>query len=269
MNRCATRSAKNSTSHLLDQRLRMYSLAASAASMSVAALTCPANAEIVFTPAQAKLTHTSQFPIDFNHDGVIDFLIINQSLYKTGISCSFCGQNLNVRGNGNLGEEVVGKKFRLSGEAAALPAGAIVGSPDQFVNARGADVLMASGFNSDNSFFNIYGEFSNTRNRFLGVKFEINGEVHYGWIRFAVVTVGIRGSVPFLTAVVNGYAYETVPNHPIVAGARSGSDTIGKNQTGSRSLAAPTRAATLGLLAMGSPALSVWRREESVAGVRP
>jgi hypothetical protein len=270
MNSSPARSATTSNTRSLDQRLRMYSIAASAAGMSVATLACPANAEIVYTPAQAKLTTGGQFTIDFNHDGVVDFLILNQARYETGVSCSFCGQSLNVSGNGNVGAGVVGHKAGPRLDAAALPAGAVIGPADAFLNAQSAQALVASGFNDDNSFFNIYGRFANTKNRFVGLKFEINGELHYGWARFIVVTVGIRRSGPYVTAIVNGYAYETVPNQPIAAGATSGPDEVSKDQSDPASVVPPAeRAATLGLLAMGSPALSVWRREESSGEARP
>jgi hypothetical protein len=240
----------------LNQGLRSYSLAASAAGVSLMALAYPANAEIVYTPAGATLTRTGQFPIDFNHDGVVDFLVLNQSLYKTGTSCSFCGQNLKLNGNGNVGAAVVGKRV----DASALRAGAVVGPADPFLNAQDASVLIASAFNDNNSFFNIYGKFPNTENRFAGLKFEINGEIHYGWIRFLIVKAGFRGSVPYAEAVVKGYAYETIPNQPIIAGQ---THDLAENDPASVPLrrSAPTPA-TLGLLATGSSGLSVWRREE-------
>jgi hypothetical protein len=54
---------------------------------------------------------------------------------------------------------------------------------------------------------------------------------------------------------VKGYAYNSVPNQPIRAGQKSNTDLIGEM---------PAQAATLGLLAMGAPALDIWRRRERV-----
>jgi hypothetical protein len=244
----------------LDQRLRSYSLAAGAAGVTLLALASPAQAEIVYTPAHAKLTSTGQFPIDFNHDGVVDFLILNKSSYKTG-SCSFCAQNLNVSGNGNagaavLGHEVVGQR----GDALPLKAGAVIGPADNFLDAQTDQILMASAFNDNNSFLRIYGKFPNTKDRYLGLKFEINGAVHYGWARFVAVRAGFVGSSPFVWAAIDGYAYETVPNQPIVAGKTQDAAASNPDSAVSRSI---PQGATLGLLAMGSPALSAWRRVEA------
>jgi hypothetical protein len=61
-----------------------------------------------------------------------------------------------------------------------------------------------------------------------------------------------------------GYAYETIPNKPIIAGATHGPDYDA--QPASESIETHTPApATLGMLALGAPGLSIWRREEEVA----
>ncbi len=54
------------------------------------------------------------------------------------------------------------------------------------------------------------------RNRYLGVKFLISGQTHYGWIRLTVITEP-RG----MSATITGYAYETIANKPIKAGQTS------------------------------------------------
>ena len=57
------------------------------------------------------------------------------------------------------------------------------------------------------------------RGRYLGLKFLIRGKVHYGWARLNV-TVGNSK----ITATLTGYAYETIPNNPIIAGKTKGPD---------------------------------------------
>lgn len=45
-------------------------------------------------------------------------------------------------------------------------------------------------------------------NRYLGLEFKVNGNVHYGWVRL---------NFPFSKgATITGYAYETIPNKPII-----------------------------------------------------
>jgi hypothetical protein len=60
-------------------------------------------------------------------------------------------------------------------------------------------------------------------------------------------------------ATLTGYAYETIPNEPIIAGKTEGPDDAGAEE--SRNLSAP-EPASLGTLAMGAPGLSIWRHKE-------
>lgn len=74
---------------------------------------------------------------------------------------------------------------------------------------------------------------------YLGVEFSINGQTHYGWIRLDIETN--------LLWYIEGYAYESVPNRPILAGETKGnSDETVSNPT-------------LGHLALGAPGLAAWR----------
>ena len=90
---------------------------------------------------------------------------------------------------------------------------------------------------------------------YLGVKFNIGGEIHYGWIRRAVDQ--------FSSDTITGYAYETVPNKSISTGITSGPVEA--------SLLAPMNplpsseplSAPLGVLALGNSGLTLWRREQT------
>jgi hypothetical protein len=57
------------------------------------------------------------------------------------------------------------------------------------------------------------------------------------------------------------HAYETVPNEAIIAGQTKGPEE-GESRPASATRDAPTAPVSLGLLAMGAPGLSIWRREE-------
>jgi hypothetical protein len=99
------------------------------------------------------------------------------------------------------------------------------------------------------------------KNRYLGIKFQINGQFHFGWARITVTPT----KTGFYTTLT-GYAYETIPNKPIIAGATKGPDE--DDQLAPASLKTHTGEPTsLGLLALGAPGLSIWRREEPVAAI--
>ena len=85
---------------------------------------------------------------------------------------------------------------------------------------------------------------------------------YYGWARLSVKALKRRFT---LTATLTGFAYETIPGKPIIAGQTKGPDED-RNDLGPASLTAPTwKPATLGALALGAPGLTIWRRDEAGA----
>jgi hypothetical protein len=64
-----------------------------------------------------------------------------------------------------------------------------------------------------------------TKQAYLGLKFTIKGQVHYGWARLGYISANHPAK-----AKLTGYAYETIPNKPIVAGKTHGRDeaTLGR-----------------------------------------
>jgi hypothetical protein len=104
------------------------------------------------------------------------------------------------------------------------------------------------------------GPFANTTNRFLGFKFERNGDVYYGWAGFGIVNVTGIGDT-----VLTAYAYETEPNTPVYAGQSSDNPAESRllPANGGAPNTAKLQPATLGLLALGSLGLDVWRKRET------
>jgi hypothetical protein len=85
----------------------------------------------------------------------------------------------------------------------------------------------------------------------------IGGETHYGWVRLKV------GKLTTFSAVVTGYAYETVANKAILAGKTH--STPAKSAANAVPMPAPVpQPATLGLLARGADGMAIWRREEEL-----
>jgi hypothetical protein len=111
-----------------------------------------------------------------------------------------------------------------------------------------------------------FGQWANggkgVKNRYLGLKFQIKGKTHFGWARLTV-----RFNHRQWDSTLTGYAYETVANKSIITGKTKGPDEASSVGPANASAAnTPTaKPVTLGLLAMGSPGLSIWRREEQPA----
>jgi hypothetical protein len=234
----------------LHQNLNAYALSAAAAGVALLAATPHADAEIIFTPVNGQIASGSKYALDLNHDGVIDFTLQNDF----HISTTPFGDDLNITPTVNGNGVWQGPRERFNGRAAAaLPAGAPVGPGKPFIF---QNVNMAYASLTALTYVS-GGPWKNVTNRFLGLKFLINGEVHYGWARLTVLTDSHRESVK---ATITGYAYETVANQPILTGQISGTAANASPTLPAENL---RPAVPLALLALGSPGLAVWRREET------
>jgi hypothetical protein len=104
--------------------------------------------------------------------------------------------------------------------------------------------------------------------RYLGLKFSIyyyySGQIHYGWARLNVTNVTVAG-VPY--AALTEFAYEAIPNKPIVTGATraKAEEIVEPRNPGVSSLNRPAHA-SLGALARGVATLDIWRRRDPVQG---
>lgn len=228
-------------------KLNAYSIGA-AGGVALLAIASPANAEVVFTPVNGVIAQGSKYALDLNHDGVVDFTLIND----LHLSTTPFGDDLNispaVRGNGIF----QGRRERYNQpDAAALMAGVPIGAGKPFTFQA---VSMAYASLTALTYVS-GGPWKNVSNRFLGLKFLVNGEVHYGWARLTVLTDSHRESVK---ATLTGYAYETVANTPILTGQISGTAS-------NAAFNAPSdfHSANLALLAFGSAGLNLWRRKQT------
>lgn len=250
-------SVMRSLSNDLNRKAGLYSLAAAAAGVSLLALAQPAAAEVVVTK---KTIHIPVAPrsmpepvrISMANNGVDNFSFI---LSSAGVRELLVG-GLNPGQNGSHNQIIAGGDFY--GKALALERGAKVGpaGPSSYFSSF---FPLVEGTNTSNGKFYSRGYWGgNRKNSYLGVRFLINGQTHYGWIRLTVTT-NVKSGAPSLEATITGYAYETVANKPIKAGtaAMATAEIQGpqkmKHQTGP----------SLGMLAAGAEGLTVWRREET------
>jgi hypothetical protein len=190
--------------------LESYGLAATAAGVGVLALACPAEAEIIYTPAHVVLKRGSQYGLDLNHDGIVDFTLHNAKQ----ASQSYGGMALiPATGNGAIGFKSI-DNWDL---ASALPAGSVISG--RYFPGK---LLANSGSSEGGSVF-YWGSWVNVKNQYLGFRFKIEGENHFGWARLNVVAADRA-----ITATLTGYAYETIANKPIIAGKTKGGDGTGE-----------------------------------------
>lgn len=232
----------------LSQQLNMYALAASAAGVGMLALSPTAEAKIIYTKVNRVIGINHSYAIHLNHTDVADFKIINTETCGPDNTCT--SRVSAIPYGRNAVEGTAGSQFSPP-RAYALKAGARIGPEKLFLGRR----MAGAGQTTPGNWYNV-------NNRYLGLKFQIKGETHYAWARLSVqLNEGF-------TVTLTGYAYETVPNKPITAGATK--DTDDDDQPAPASLKMHRKEpATIARLALGAPALAIWRRKESVAPRTP
>ncbi|HTA22551.1 MAG TPA: hypothetical protein VK763_03380 [Terriglobales bacterium] len=240
----------------LEKRLLGYVLAATASGVTVLALVEPSQAEVVYTPTNQSIWANGGV-LDLNNDGVVDFEFRAQ-VYSSHTSCAIA----NFYG---LYIVPAVKSNAVRGYASALPSSILVGQNAEKFKQGGGRGFIAGwndirwGFCRSTSHppdYEILGPFANTDDRYLGLQFSINGEIHYGWARFNVTDTGKS-----VSAILTGYAYETTPGAPIFTGQAFGDESKENpgTQTGEHRVTPSPGSASLGRLAQGAEGLASWR----------
>ena len=264
----------------VDKSLLAYMTAASAAGVGMVA-TQPAQAEIVYTPANTPITLNTPVPLDLNNDGVVDFTLSNR--YGGGNarprSCTVCSffEDATLRvtpeqpgnaiwgfsSNGRVRTGKPQKKAPQTAQVAApvfwgVDAGAGPGrnfEPQALVMDSTAAFQTLFGFYSTKT-VGQWGKGRPFAGPYLALKFTINGETHYGWARIAVTVKPLS-----ITATLTGYAYETVPNRGILTGVTHG--TLDDQDVEAAQQTPVAEPASLGRLAQGADGLSARRMSQT------
>lgn len=187
-----------------------------------------AQAAVVYTPTNvtisAGILHTyGQYGLDLNNDGVIDFTI--RVGYEPTVRCRDGSSRVVT-----FAEEIpAAGNDAVGAPPAALEKGDPIG-PSQTFHAQ-VGVLRAY----SECTLRWYGAFGG-QERYLGLRFQINGKTHYGWARLTAFASGYEAR-----STVTGYAYETTPGEPINAGQTSGTiNEMDEDSSGGASLTNPT-----------------------------
>ena len=176
----------------IERKLAAYAVAAGAAT---AATGQEATAAIVHVDLDPDVqVEFDVFPLDLNKDGVDDFEIQHGILSAPPWSSSYMvGLVQGVNGS------VVGSSSSSWRYASKLAASSTVG-PQQEFQPHGAMGSMSYSYST-------WGSWPGEGKGFAGVRFDINGEPHYGWIRMTVDD--------FMVPTIHDYAYETDPDTPV------------------------------------------------------
>jgi hypothetical protein len=220
--------------------------------VSLLALAQPARSEVVVTKKTIPISPFAPVMLDLNKDGIPDF--------KLSFSGSNYGHSVlnSIHVAALTGGQVVGTAAGPYGPyASALVRGANIGPSAHFVSGKNDKVLLARfhGVESGGLSSSTQGRWDNLGpDRFLGVKFAIHGETHYGWIRVTLNVAKVNG----VSGTITAYAYETVGNKKIKVGVSTETTSASRTRNSDTEIGA-----SLGMLALGAPGLEIWRRAES------
>ena len=219
-----------------------YAAAAGAAGVGILSAAQPAKADIIVTTVNMPLGATT--PIDLNHDGITDFTITDVGRFSFYLATGALAVKPGLPSNGVV-------SFGYG--AGRIPGGFFIGPGDSFNTGRGQSILMGT-------WGAVYSESHGRRVKrsgtsggswaafrpesgSLGLRFSIDGQDHYGW---AYLSVAENHGAGGYDGTLVGYAYDTVANEGLFTTPEPG---------------------TLGLLALGSLGLGLWRRKrEGVTG---
>lgn len=188
----------------LERKLASYALAAGAAGGALI-VASPAEARVVYTPLHMNALAAS--PVDVDGDGHPDFAVSIAYYCQAACIASLFASVLSP--GSDVGIQV-GKSGPQSADARKT--GGRIGPEKNFAPRH---AFMAIGRTTQGSFFSS-GSWANVKSRYLGLKFLVGDETHYGWARLNV-RVSYDGFIE-LHPTLTGYAYETIPDKAIVAG---------------------------------------------------
>jgi hypothetical protein len=231
--------------------LTVYALAASAAGVGALVLAQSAAAEVIYTSAHQTIRPNHIFAIDLNHDGMTDFTIQNRFRESHG---GYLYLHWNLQAKPGAGGAIVSSGPYHS--AAALKKGETIG-PRAPWQAK-LEVMEYQAIEFGYTFYN--GPWNDVVNAYLGLRFQIDGQDHYGWARF---TVQWEDGGTRLLAELTGYAYETEANTPIIAGDTGGANAANESSSPASEMEVTSHreseSPTLGALSLGSSGLALWR----------
>jgi hypothetical protein len=196
-------------------RLRSYAMAATSAGVGLLALAAPAQAQVIYTAANLKVSNGPLF-IDVDCGQHVQFWLANRLEFSTFANI----RDLEI--NGSTYAAVVGN----SKGPIQLTKGSMIGSSRAFrpVYRNEETVADAYWIQYYYTYSGVAGPWANGKPGYLGLKFNLSDGTHYGWAEVQV-TGTVKRTTPIVQASVTGYAYEATPGTPIKAGQTRGTSS--------------------------------------------
>lgn len=202
----------------LQSRLSRYTAAAAAV---VGAVT-GANSQIVYTDINPDETHDPannggvEFGmLDINNDAVLDFYVYSRDTTVAGTGTFKLTM---VAPYGTLGNAVAGDAPSGYNYAFALTSGTAISAATAWITPASSGALSMA-LNVDGSFPYASYWANGVTDKYLGLKFFVGGNAHYGWARLDVTADGD-------VFTMKDYAYNATADAAINAGQMAGINTM-------------------------------------------
>lgn len=198
---------------LLSKRLKQY------AALAASAIATDASAQIVYTNiTDTTLVNNGDFfDISLNNDGIMEVRLLMTKYTSSYYSASF---RLNMAEVQPLNSADVNMSFSVTSTYSSTSFGiAMALNNNQAINNSLNTWSNTSAYvggyayinNSTSTFTTSIGQFPGAGDKYLGVKFTVGTNVHYGWVRLDMSALSD-------SLTIKDYAYHSTPNTPIAAG---------------------------------------------------
>jgi len=208
----------------LNKYFKLFKMKKSILTFLTFCTTTAAFSQVVYTELTTPITINSTYAgegynVDFNNDLTPELTIYaNKADTVIGgfIQAVITGVAVNTYGN-----TYIAGTTQLLGTETLLVADSInnvqsIGATQNYINSATPAFYPSVGLSVDaaqpsgTAITNV-GKFRGVGYKYVGVRFEISGANHYGWIRVSCTTGSTSGTI-------HSYAYETTPNTSIIAG---------------------------------------------------
>ncbi len=181
-----------------------------------------ANAQIVYTDVIPDSTMycignglpcTQNYDLDLNTDAISDFILTSFHVNPPQIGNETISRVNASPLNGNAVKDTLVNSDTVS---IPLQLNAVIDSNlllNQSWQTSGSQILKNGAYGGGLANDTVWGLWDSLADYYLGLRLLLSGQTHYGWVRLRVDVTNSYASL-----IVKDYAYNSIPNQPILAG---------------------------------------------------
>jgi len=185
-----------------------------------------ANAQIVYTDLNPDILRncntnsgcSGNYSLDLNDDGITDFILTPKEVQN---GCGRCNSLVFVFGEGYSAEISSTAQSWIADTVGGYEFNTLIDSSlgwtnDLHILARALQACVPCPAPARGSHFvdaPPTGPWSNIFGKYLALKTQVGTDIYYGWVK-----LGVGININFVTITIMEYAYNSIPNQPILAG---------------------------------------------------